>query len=285
MANVKEERAGPPADFESLKALIVSNDVKLPKRLKQAAVYALEHPDEIAFGTAASIAQAAAVQPSTLVRLAHQFGYDGFSHFQMLFKERLRLRAPSYEERLSQIESAADPAPEAALMHGFFGAARTSILRIEETIRPEDFGRAVEILGQAETIYLIAKRRSYPLTAHLSYAFSKLGIRHQMVASPNGVDLETVQFAGPQDAALAISFSPYAAESLDHARALHAQGVPLVSITDSAFSPFASLSRLWLEVAEADFAGFRSLSASTALTMALSVGVAEYRRQKQNDLA
>ena len=274
----QEARALPPTDFESLKTEIVGNTVKLPKRLKQAAIYALDHPDEVAFGTAASIAQAAEVQPSTLVRLAHQFGYEGFSHFQTIFKERLRVRTPSYEERLARLEKSGDAAPEAALLHGFFGAAQASIQRLESAIREDDFKRAIEVLGQAETIYLIAKRRSYSLTAHLAYAFSKLGIRHQMVASTIGVDMETVQFAGAGDAALAISFSPYAAESLDHARALHAQGVPLVSITDSAFSPLASISTLWFEVAEADFAGFRSLSASMALTMALSVGIAEYRR-------
>lgn len=282
MADISETGAVPPVDFESLKAQVVGNHVKLPKRLKQAAAYALENPDEIAFGTAASIAQAASVQPSTLVRLAHQFGYEGFSHFQTIFKERLRLRTPSYEERLTQIEKSGDAAPEAALLHGFFGAARSSIVKMEEAIREEDFKRAIEVLGAADTIYLIAKRRSYALTAHLSYAFSKLGIRHQMVASTNGVDMETVQFARPSDAALAISFSPYAAESLEHARALHAQGVPLVSITDSAFSPLASISTLWFEVAEADFAGFRSLSASLALTMALAVGIAEFRRHERN---
>ncbi len=69
MPDMSETGAAPPADFESLKAQVVGNQVKLPKRLKQAAAYALENPDEIAFGTAASIAQAASVQPSTLVRL------------------------------------------------------------------------------------------------------------------------------------------------------------------------------------------------------------------------
>jgi DNA-binding MurR/RpiR family transcriptional regulator len=274
-------RIDPPADFESLKLEIVGNTVKLPKRLKQAAAYALQNPDEVAFGTAASIAQAADVQPSTLVRLAHQFGYEGFTHFQSVFKERLRVRSPSYEERLSKLEEAGDAAPEAALLRGFFTAARSSVMRLEGAIAEEDFKGAIEVLGEADTIYLIARRRSYSLTAHLAYMFSKLGIRHQLVASSIGVDTDTVQFARPTDAALAISFSPYAAESVEHARALHAQGVPLISITDSAFSPLASISRLWFEVAEADFAGFRSLSGSMALTMALSVGIAEYRRHRE----
>jgi DNA-binding MurR/RpiR family transcriptional regulator len=53
--------------------------------------------------------------------------------------------------------------------------------------------------------------------------------------------------------------------------------VPVVAITDSAFSPLASCATEWFEVAEADFAGFRSLSATMALAMALTVSVAERR--------
>ena len=276
----EDVRLEPPADFDSLRHDIVNLRIKLPKRLKQAAVFALENPDEIAFGTAASIAQAANVQPSTLVRLAHQFGFDGFSHFQSIFKERLRVRTPSYEERLTQFEQSGEPAPEAALLHGFFAAAKTSIAKLEAQLKDEDFKTAVAIFGEAETIYLIAKRRSYPLIVHMAYAFSKLGIRHQIVASANGVDPETVQFAGPKDAGLAISFAPYATDSVDLARRLHASSVPLVSITDSPFSPLAAISAHWFEMAEADFSGFRSLSASMAFVMALSVGVAEYRRLK-----
>ena len=54
--------------------------------------------------------------------------------------------------------------------------------------------------------------------------------------------------------------------------------MPIVAITDSAFSPLAQFAKVWFEVAEADFAGFRSLSATMALAMALTVGVGEKRR-------
>ncbi len=130
----------------------------------------------------------------------------------------------------------------------------------------------------AETIYLVAKRRSYPLTAHIAYAFGKLGIRHQTIASPNGIDAEIAGFATERDAVLAASFAPYAAESLAQAQALAARGVPIVAITDSVFSPLAAAATHWLEVSEADHAGFRSLSASMALAMALPVAIAERRR-------
>ncbi|PZM17031.1 MurR/RpiR family transcriptional regulator [Rhizobium tubonense] len=268
-----------PRDFESLRSTIIERKKAMPKRLAQVAAFALNSPDEIAFGTTASIAAASDVQPSTLVRLAHHLGYEGFSDLQSIFRERLRDRTLSYEERLISLEETSGEDENANILSGFISAASQSVNRLAATIQTDTFAKSVEILAAAETIYLIAKRRSYPLTAHMTYAFSKLNIRHQIVASPNGVDQELVQFATPRDAAIAASFSPYAAESLIQSQALTERGVPVIAITDSAFSPLAACATHWFEVAESDFAGFRSLSASMALIMAFPVAIAERRRK------
>ncbi|AHF83241.1 sugar isomerase [Rhizobium leguminosarum bv. trifolii WSM1689] len=281
MDNDPQGHARVPRDFESLRSTIIERKASMPKRLAQVAAFALGNPDEIAFGTTASIAAASDVQPSTLVRLAHHLGYEGFSDLQSIFRERLRDRTLSYEERLVTLEQSSGDDDDANLLSGFIAAANQSVNRLAATVQSDTFTKAVNILASAETIYLIAKRRSYPLTAHMTYAFSKLNIRHQIVASPNGVDPEMVQFASPKDAAIAASFSPYAADSLSQSQELADRGVPVIAITDSAFSPLAACATHWFEVAEADFAGFRSLSASMALTMALPVAIAERRRKSQ----
>ncbi|MBX4858480.1 MurR/RpiR family transcriptional regulator [Rhizobium sophorae] len=281
MDNGPQRHARVPRDFESLRSTIIERKASMPKRLAQVAAFALGNPDEIAFGTTASIAAASDVQPSTLVRLAHHLGYGGFSDLQSIFRERLRDRTLSYEERLVTLEKSSGDDEDANLLSGFIAAANQSVNRLAATVQSDTFTKAVNILASAETIYLIAKRRSYPLTAHMTYAFSKLNIRHQIVASPNGVDPEMVQFATPKDAAIAASFSPYAADSLNQSQELADRGVPVIAITDSAFSPLAACATHWFEVAEADFAGFRSLSASMALTMALPVAIAERRRKRQ----
>ncbi|CAN7271468.1 MurR/RpiR family transcriptional regulator [Rhizobium leguminosarum] len=281
MDNDPQRHARVPRDFESLRSTIIERKANMPKRLAQVAAFALGNPDEIAFGTTASIAAASDVQPSTLVRLAHHLGYGGFSDLQSIFRERLRDRTLSYEERLVTLEQSSGDDEDANLLSGFIAAANQSVNRLAATVQSDTFTKAVNILANAETIYLIAKRRSYPLTAHMTYAFSKLNIRHQIVASPNGVDPEMVQFATPKDAAIAASFSPYAADSLNQSQELADRGVPVIAITDSAFSPLAACATHWFEVAEADFAGFRSLSASMALTMALPVAIAERRRKRQ----
>lgn len=267
-----------PRDYDSLRNLILDRRQTLPKRIAQVAAYSLDNPDEIAFGTAASIAASAGVQPSTLIRFAQNLGFDGFTSLQSVFRERLRERTSSYEERLSGIRSGGKDATNRGILAGFLAASENSLAAMARSVDEDELDSAVATLAGAETIYILARRRSYPVASYLAYALGKLKVRSQIVDSPSGLNPEIVSFATPRDAALAISFSPYAASTIEEARLLSEQGVPVVAITDSAFSPLAQFSGVWFEVAEADYGGFRSLSATMALAMTLAVGIAEKRR-------
>lgn len=266
-----------PHDFDSLRTMVLERRDALPRRIAQVAAYALDNPDEIAFGTAASIAASAGVQPSTLIRFAQHLGFDGFTSLQAVFRERLRERNSSYEERLKALRGDGQ-AQARGILDGFLAAATRSLDTVSRTIDDALLERAVDRLKDAETIYLLARRRSYPVASYMAYALGKLNIRYQLIESAAGLDPEILSFASPRDAVLAVSFSPYAPATIESARLLARQGVPVVAITDSAFSPLAESAEVWFEVAEADWAGFRSLAATMALAMALAVAVAERRR-------
>ena len=136
----------------------------------------------------------------------------------------------------------------------------------------------MSLLVPADTIYLIGQRRSFPVTAYLNYTFGKLRVKNVLIGSAPGTDPETLSFATSADAAIAVSFTPYASATVDHAQRIAACGVPLVVITDSPFSPLLSSAAAWFEVVEDNFEGFRPLSATLALSMALAISVAERRR-------
>lgn len=274
-----EAAAAQPQDFDGLRTMIIAQRDDLPKRIAQIAAYALDHPDEIAFGTVASIAVAADVQPSTLIRFSQYFGFDGFSSLQDVFRRRLRARTSSYDERLSRLRHDTPGQGAQATLAGLLSASHQSLDRIAGTLDERTLDDAITLLAGAETIFIVARRRAYPVATYAAYALAKLGIRVQLVESPAGMTGEMLAFASPKDAALAISFSPYTPSTVEEARLLHERGVPVVSLTDSAFSPLVQCSRLWFEVAEADFGGFRTLAASMALAMAIAVGVGEARRE------
>ena len=272
-----------PREFAALKSLILERAKDLPRRLTQIATYAVENPDEIAFGTVASIAQNAAVQPSALVRFAQTLGYQGFSDLQEVFRSRLREKVLSYDERLQHLREHEPASVKSALIFdGFANASEKSIAALRQKLDPSLLEKAVSMLAQAETIYLIGLRRSFPITSYMSYAFGKLGIRNNLVAAMGGLAAEDVSFAKPNDCVLAISFTPYASETVALTQAVAARQVPIVAITDSPFSPLAASTSTWFEIQEANFEGFRSMAATLALAMTLTVAVAERRSKSAN---
>ena len=269
---------GAPREFAALKSLIMARSQTLPRRLVQIASYALDNPDEIAFGTAASIAAKAAVQPSTLVRLSQALGYQGFSDLQQVFRSRLRERVLNYDERLAQLrEHAIDGSRAGLILDGFCRSAEQSLAEFREKLEPAEIERAVDILSGAETIYLLGLRRSFPIAAYMAYAMGKLGIRNVLVDGLAGLGQEQISFVSERDAVLAISFTPYASETVALTQTARARNAKIVSITDSAFSPIAPVADLWFEIVEANYEGFRSMAATMALAMSLSIAIAGRR--------
>lgn len=269
---------GSPKDFQALRTLIAQRAEHLPKRLMQVAGYALENPDEIAFGTVASIAASAEVQPSALVRFSRALGYQGFSELQDVFRSRLRDRVLNYDERLAQMRDHGISTSKSGLvLDGFLEAAEQSVSRFREKVDHDAIERAVEVLAGAETIYLIGLRRSFPIASYMSYAMGKLAIKNILVDGVAGMGAEQASFISLGDAVLSVSFTPYASETVALTVAAKARGASIVTITDSVFSPIASSTDVLLEVSEANFEGFRSMAATMALAMTLVVAVAGKR--------
>jgi DNA-binding MurR/RpiR family transcriptional regulator len=270
-----------PRDFAALKALIIARAADMPKRLVQVATFAVENPDEIAFGTAASIALSADVQPSTLVRFSQTLGYQGFSDLQEVFRSRLRERVLNYDERLEQLrDHVGENSKTSLIFKGFNEAAEQSLITLRNKIDPTQLDDAVKRLAEADTIYILGLRRSFPISSYMAYAFGKLGVKNQLVDAVGGLAAEEMSFITPKDRVFAVSFTPYASETIGLAQKAFELNVPVIAITDSPFSPLAAIAKPWFEVQESNFEGFRSMSATLALAMAITVAVAD--RQKSS---
>jgi len=272
---------GAPKDYQALRTAIAGRAGELPRRLAQVAAYALEFPDEIAFGTVASIAANAEVQPSALVRFSHALGYQGFTDLQDVFRSRLRERVLNYDERLAQMrEHGLADSKSGLILDGFLEASERSIATFREKLDHKAIDLAVDVLADAEIIYLVGLRRSFPIACYLSYAMGKLGVRSILVDAVAGMGSEQASFITGRDAALAISFAPYASETVALTGAAKANGAKIITITDSVMSPIAAPADVLIEVAEANFEGFRSLATTMAVAMTLAVAVAGRRSER-----
>ena len=267
-----------PADFEALKNQLIQIKPDLPKRLQQVAAFALDHPQEMALGTASSIAARAEVQASTLVRFAQAIGFGGFSELQQIFRSHLRDRWPDYPERMKALHATArDSGDLTHLLGGFADSAAASLTRLRDTIARTDLDRATDLLSAAQTVYLIGQRRAFAVSHYLSYALAQLRVRAVLVDNVGSLGAEQMANATPQDALIAISVAPYTPFTIDLARKARAGGTPIVVITDSPLSPLAGLADVRFEIAESDFGSFRSLAATFCLAITLAVALADKR--------
>ncbi len=272
------EVGGAPRDFRALRMLILERRERLPKRLVQVADFAVQHPQEIAFGRVAELARLANVQPSTMIRFAQALGYSGFSDLQLVFQSHARNRWPDYNVRLEALHEGNPGGDVLSLLDGLVEASCASVRDFRQSIDIEALELAVDRLAAAQTIYIVGVRRAFPVAVYLAYALQKLGVRCDLVDQLGGLGGRQTDLIGTDDVLLAFSFTPYAAETLASARSAFQRGVPVVGITDSPFSPLVQVSSVWLEVAEADFGGFRSLSASFALATTLAIALVSKRQ-------
>ena len=83
----------------------------------------------------------------------------------------------------------------------------------------------------------------------------------------------------PGDVVVAISFSPYAKETLNIMNAVAKNSVKQISITDSQISPLVGFSDVSFIVKEAQVSGFRSQCATMTLVQTLAISLAFKRKQ------
>ena len=264
-----------PTTVKEFEARLLDVSDRLPKRLKQCADYVAANQDRIAVSTVAEMADGAGVQSSAFMRFCQLLGFSGFSEMQKLFRESYAGGWPDYSTRLEHLrETAANSAP--ALLAEFAEAGRTSLEGLLKTIEPEALERAVEILARAQTIHLVGIRRAFPVASYLAYALEKMQVP-AMLHSAVG-KLENLHAIRKGDVLLAITFSPYSAETIEMAEAAAARGIDVVGITDTIVSPLSKLAQQTLLVSEVDFGAFRSLSATLCLAIALAVAVGTARQ-------
>lgn len=265
-----------PSSYEELRAVLSSGTARLPKRLRQVSVFLWQHPAAVALGTVTSVAAEAGVQPSTLVRFAQTFGYSGFSDLQEVFKAHLA-DGGAVGWRVEAQQGAEQHGETARLVDGFLTASAASLSRVRDRLDLSRLEEMARSLAAAEIIYLVGSKRAFALVSYVALALANLGVRNIAIDNVGATAFEVLRGATPRDALLAVSFTPYNSITPELAASAAQIGVPILSLTDSAFSPLAPVSKAYVEVVEESFSGFKSLSATLAVAMALVLRIAQLR--------
>lgn len=263
-----------PTTAEDFRALVLERYDGLSRRLQQIARYVLDQPNELALETLAVIAERSGVQPSAIVRFAKSFGFSGATQMQRLFRDGLLSgnaalgygdRVRQFNDVVSQREAGED------VLNEFVEGNVLALQNLAQTISDADMRDAVRLIGKAETVHVAGFRRSFPVAAYLAYSLQQLGKRVLFMDGVAGLAKQQAQAMHSRDLLIAISYQPYAEETVQLVDIAAQQGAKILSLSDSLVSPIAKSATLVLQVRESEVRGFRSLATSMCLAQALVI--------------
>ncbi|MBI5720519.1 MAG: MurR/RpiR family transcriptional regulator [Burkholderiales bacterium] len=264
-----------PSTFEAFTEAVAAAYDRLSPQQQQIAQFVLEHPDRLALGTVATVAEAVAVQPSALIRFANALEFGGFTEMQQVFRSRLLERSSSYRERIAALRQHPQPgaAPGTGVLHQFVTQGVSELSHLEDNVRAEDLAAAAALICRAARVHVLAQRRAFPVAAYLAYALAQLDVKARLLEGVGGMLGDVLRQIGSDELLLVTSFKNYSPEVIAAAEGAHARGVPVVAITDFALSPLKPHARICFEIGAGADATFRSLVGPMCLAQALVVGV------------
>jgi DNA-binding MurR/RpiR family transcriptional regulator len=271
------KEAAQAMSYDELRGAIAQRHRALSGRLQQIAEFVLDHPNDVALGTVAEVAQRSGVPPSAVVRFAHALGFVGFSQMQRVFRSRLVAGvAPSYKARLARMKSEEKSTlgrKPAAVFERFITEAQSSLVTLSQSVNARDLEAATAILAKARDIYLLGLGGSFPVATHLAYVLRKLGRRAVLLDGMGGSIQEQSHPASSQDALVAISFRNYYPDTARVFPELVARRVPAISITDSVLSPIVEGAKVVFEIQDMPEPALRTLVAPMCLVQTLAIGL------------
>ncbi len=248
---------------------------------KSLADFILNHVEEAAFLSAHELADRVGTSSSTVVRFARSLGYDGYPAFLVDLQSLLKWRVtPSVKLRttLSSLSEGENLLCE---------SLRADIQALEETLQSIDieaFEKAVDVLAEADCIYLIGLGISAAVVYSLQFRLRRLQMR-TMALTRGGRDLfEGLLSIKLNDVVLAVGFHrphPEILTALDFARSREAA---IIVLTDGPFSLLAQKADYVLNAKRGPVQTLTSLAVPMAVVNALAIGVAR-RRAKQAEEA
>jgi DNA-binding MurR/RpiR family transcriptional regulator len=279
-----------PTNAEELRAAILKRYDGLSKRLQQIARYVLDEPNEVALETLAVIAGRSGVQPSAIVRFAKSFGFDGATQMQRLFRDGLLSghAALGYSERVRNFSRAVDKRTQGGrreLLSEFIEGNSLALQNLAQTVSDDELSSAVRLIGPADNVYVVGFRRAFAVSSYLAYSLQQTGKRTVFVNGVGGMARQQMQTITPRDLLIAVSYQPYAEETVNAVEVAAGRGAKVLSISDSLVSPIAKPADVTLQVRESEIRGFRSLSASMCLAQALVIGFAFEASRKEKSKA
>lgn len=251
----------------------------MSKGQKLLATYISDNYDKAVFLTADKLGKVVGVSESTVVRFATYLGYKGYPEFQKALEEMVRNKLNS----IQRMEVTYGRIGQSKILESVLTSDAEKIKSTLDIIDQDAFELALDIILNAEHIYIIGIRSCAPLASFLAFYFNLIFDNVHLLQTNNSSELfEQMVRISEKDVIIGISFPRYSMRTLKAIEFANNRNAKVITLTDSVHSPMNLYSSCNL-IANSDMASIvDSLVAPLSVINALIVALC---MKKQSEVA
>lgn len=215
----------------------------LPKALKVAATYMLEHPGDVATLSMRQVAANAGVSLPNFARLAKLLGYETYGELREIYRKQVqRGDIQEYYLRAESLQKSAATEGMQKIWSEFQHSAVNNVQQLFDSASIEQIQRVAADLSACRRIYLVGMQASYSMASYAKYLGGMISDQFRVIDNPGSIYADDIADLGESDALLAISSQPCARVTIEVAEIARERDAHIVGLVDSPASPLALLS-------------------------------------------
>ena len=249
----------------------------MSKSHRKIAQYVLEHYDEAAFDNAAKIGKRIGASESTVVRFAVAIGYAGYPEYQKALGDALRNRLSG----VKKLDEQYGQNTQAELIRKAMTSDITNIQKTIENISPTEFEKAINMILDAENVFVVGLLGSKLPAAFLCH-YLKLARKNIVLIDSDSAEdiIEKLMNIGENDCLIGISFPEYSEKTVKAMEIACDRKANVIAVTDDEKSPVNMYSVCALYARSNSVSVVNSLVAPMSLINAMAVSVCVKRQDE-----
>lgn len=208
--------------------------IKMSKGHKAVASYISDHYEQAVFMTAAKLGETVGVSESTVIRFAAGLGYEGYPEFQKELESWVK-------NKLNTVQKIGTKYGKSTQSEILNSVLHADIEKIQDTLVSLDavaFEAAVDIILEAETVYLVGVRSCEPLADFLHFYLNMIRGNIVLLKTTSVTEMfEQMIRISERDAIIGISFPRYSMRTLKAMEFANDRNAKVITVTDSVHSP------------------------------------------------
>lgn len=251
----------------------------LPPKLRLAACYILDNPEDVALHSMRELARQAGVTPATMTRLAQALELSGFDEVRALHADVLRASPEVYAGRAEELVAKHRSVGMGGVIAEMITAIMDNLSCLGQASAMQTLEQAAREISQARRVYCLGYRASFPVAFQFAYLMALFDDKCTLIdPAGSGGRLPSTMDMTSDDILLAISYQPSAREVVEATAYARRRGVRVIAITDSAASPVGRMAHRSLLISSASPLFFDLMAPAFALCeilVALVAGLKE----------